>query len=123
MGTTADVRERGNVERTEGNSVADVWERVRTEGNGCGRGSGTGADGRERVRTGWERGADGGRTGVYKWRGPLTYPTPLLLGAQTTLLCHRVWGSGALGRVKDPFFGILSYFFLSDCVGVLHVSV
>jgi hypothetical protein len=61
-----------------------------------------------------------GRTGVNKWRGPLTYPTPLLVGAQMTLLYHGVRGSGALGGVKDPF---ILLFILTCVVGVIHVAV
>jgi hypothetical protein len=53
-----------------------------------------------------------GRTGVYKVGGTTYLPTSFLVGAQTTLLYHKVRGSGALGRVKDPIFGILLYYFL-----------
>jgi hypothetical protein len=31
--------------------------------------------------------------------GTTHFPTSLFVGAQTTLLYHRVWGSGALGGV------------------------
>jgi hypothetical protein len=73
-----------------------------------------------------ETGADWMGTGIQNvgngsgWRGGRGYisggttylPTSLLVGAQTTLLYHRVRGSGALGGVKDPIFGILLYYFL-----------
>ena len=85
----------------------------RTEGN-IGRGrEGTGADW---MGTGIRNVGNGertsGRTGVYKVGGTTYFPTSLLVGAQTTLLYHRAWGSGVLGGVKDPIFGILLYYFL-----------
>ena len=67
----------GERERTGGGRVGRGGERERTGGErGCGR-EGT-------RRYAWERGTDGtSRTGIYKWRGPLIWPIPLLLGAQT----------------------------------------
>ena len=68
------------------------------------------------VRTGTGRMGGGNR------RGPLTYPTPLLVGARTTLLYYRVRGSGVLGGVKDLFWDPFILLFTDMFVGVIHTT-
>ena len=65
-----------------------------------------------------------GRTAVYKWRGPLTFPFSTPCGRPDNPLLPQSAGSGALGRIKDLFFGIILYYILLTCfVGVIYKAI
>jgi hypothetical protein len=61
-----------------------------------------------------ERGADGGPDGVYKWRGPLIYLTPLFVGARTAFLFKKAQGTrGTQGSAGSLFGGLYLFIGIS----------
>jgi hypothetical protein len=118
-------RERGNAERTgeqtegSGRRGADGGEHgTRTGGNGCeldGNGNSKRWE-REFETLGTGSGWRGGR-GYIRWGGPLIFP-PHSLWTPRRPSSITECGSGALGGIKDPIFGIFyTTFYIDVCCG------